>query len=135
MFFVCLLIQQYLDENEQLILAILDNQNAGKAEECAEKVQFFINKRQMRLLWNLTCWRFIVKSRVKFRRKKIWRQKNIQRKLLDFLYYQKLVSLYMETDLMLAYIKRNVSISFLSYRRNQARFQRNLMYLAAIADS
>ncbi|KAG6493443.1 hypothetical protein ZIOFF_048429 [Zingiber officinale] len=30
------IIQQYLDENKQLILAILDNQNAGKAEECAE---------------------------------------------------------------------------------------------------
>ncbi|XP_072987395.1 GRF-interacting factor 1-like isoform X2 [Typha latifolia] len=27
---------QYLDENKQLILAILDNQNSGKAEECAE---------------------------------------------------------------------------------------------------
>ncbi|XP_042383444.1 GRF-interacting factor 1-like isoform X1 [Zingiber officinale] len=26
----------YLDENKQLILAILDNQNTGKAEECAE---------------------------------------------------------------------------------------------------
>ncbi|XP_074586444.1 GRF-interacting factor 1-like [Curcuma longa] len=30
------IIQQYLDENKQLILAILDNQNAGKSEECAE---------------------------------------------------------------------------------------------------
>ncbi|KAK8918745.1 GRF1-interacting factor 1 [Platanthera zijinensis] len=30
------IIQQYLDENKQLILAILDNQNSGKAEECAE---------------------------------------------------------------------------------------------------
>ncbi|XP_039140711.1 GRF-interacting factor 1 isoform X1 [Dioscorea cayenensis subsp. rotundata] len=30
------LIQQYLDENKQLILAILDSQSAGKAEECAE---------------------------------------------------------------------------------------------------
>ncbi|XP_042420140.1 GRF-interacting factor 1-like [Zingiber officinale] len=30
------IIQQYLDENKQLILAILDNQNAGKADECAE---------------------------------------------------------------------------------------------------
>ncbi|XP_072991066.1 GRF-interacting factor 1-like isoform X1 [Typha latifolia] len=29
------LIQQYLDENKQLILAILDNQNTGKMEECA----------------------------------------------------------------------------------------------------
>ncbi|KAM3294247.1 hypothetical protein ACQJBY_037263 [Aegilops geniculata] len=29
------LIQQYLDENKQLILAILDNQNNGKVEECA----------------------------------------------------------------------------------------------------
>ncbi|KAJ1699495.1 GRF1-interacting factor 1 [Rhynchospora pubera] len=29
------LIQQYLDENKQLILAILDNQNSGKVEECA----------------------------------------------------------------------------------------------------
>ncbi|XP_020084788.1 GRF1-interacting factor 1-like isoform X1 [Ananas comosus] len=29
------LIQQYLDENKQLILAILDNQNTGKVEECA----------------------------------------------------------------------------------------------------
>ncbi|KAJ1293737.1 hypothetical protein BS78_01G092000 [Paspalum vaginatum] len=28
------LIQQYLDENKQLILAILDNQNNGKVEEC-----------------------------------------------------------------------------------------------------
>ncbi|KAK3146187.1 hypothetical protein QOZ80_3BG0262780 [Eleusine coracana subsp. coracana] len=28
------LIQQYLDENKQLILAILDNQNSGKMEEC-----------------------------------------------------------------------------------------------------
>ncbi|KAK3149445.1 hypothetical protein QOZ80_3AG0217470 [Eleusine coracana subsp. coracana] len=28
------LIQQYLDENKQLILAILDNQNSGKVEEC-----------------------------------------------------------------------------------------------------
>ncbi|KAK8953135.1 GRF1-interacting factor 2 [Platanthera guangdongensis] len=27
---------RYLDENKQLILAILDNQNSGKAEECAE---------------------------------------------------------------------------------------------------
>ncbi|XP_029117411.1 GRF-interacting factor 1 isoform X3 [Elaeis guineensis] len=26
----------YLDENKQLILAILDNQNSGKADECAE---------------------------------------------------------------------------------------------------
>lgn len=26
---------QYLDENKQLILAILDNQNNGKVEECA----------------------------------------------------------------------------------------------------
>ncbi|XP_042375213.1 GRF-interacting factor 1-like [Zingiber officinale] len=30
------IIQQYLDENKQLILAILDNQSAGKADECAE---------------------------------------------------------------------------------------------------
>ncbi|PKA65528.1 GRF1-interacting factor 1 [Apostasia shenzhenica] len=30
------IIQQYLDENKQLILAILDNQNSGKADECAE---------------------------------------------------------------------------------------------------
>uniref|UniRef100_A0A1D1YX61 Calcium-responsive transactivator n=1 Tax=Anthurium amnicola TaxID=1678845 RepID=A0A1D1YX61_9ARAE len=29
------LIQQYLDENKQLILAILDNQNSGKMDECA----------------------------------------------------------------------------------------------------
>ncbi|KAM0893715.1 hypothetical protein ACQ4PT_024933 [Festuca glaucescens] len=29
------LIQQYLDENKQLILAILDNQNNGKVDECA----------------------------------------------------------------------------------------------------
>ncbi|XP_078437385.1 SSXT family protein isoform X2 [Wolffia australiana] len=29
------LIQQYLDENKQLILAILDNQNSGKLDECA----------------------------------------------------------------------------------------------------
>nr|CAD1832488.1 unnamed protein product [Ananas comosus var. bracteatus] len=29
------LIQQYLDQNKQLILAILDNQNTGKVEECA----------------------------------------------------------------------------------------------------
>ncbi|KQK13366.1 GRF1-interacting factor 1 [Brachypodium distachyon] len=29
------IIQQYLDENKQLILAILDNQNNGKVEECA----------------------------------------------------------------------------------------------------
>ncbi|KAL6843603.1 hypothetical protein ACP4OV_026665 [Aristida adscensionis] len=28
------IIQQYLDENKQLILAILDNQNNGKVEEC-----------------------------------------------------------------------------------------------------
>lgn len=33
---VVLLSLQYLDENKQLILAILDNQNSGKAEECAE---------------------------------------------------------------------------------------------------
>jgi hypothetical protein len=26
---------QYLDENKQLILAILDNQNLGKLNECA----------------------------------------------------------------------------------------------------
>jgi hypothetical protein len=26
---------QYLDENKQLILAILDNQNNGKVDECA----------------------------------------------------------------------------------------------------
>nr|CAD1841755.1 unnamed protein product [Ananas comosus var. bracteatus] len=30
------IIQQYLDENKQLILAILDNQSSGKAEECAQ---------------------------------------------------------------------------------------------------
>lgn len=30
------LIQQYLDENKQLILAILDNQNLGKLNECAQ---------------------------------------------------------------------------------------------------
>ncbi|PKU64312.1 GRF-interacting factor 1 isoform X1 [Dendrobium catenatum] len=30
------IIQQYLDENKQLILAILDNQNSGKTDECAE---------------------------------------------------------------------------------------------------
>ncbi|EHA8587628.1 GRF-interacting factor 1 [Cocos nucifera] len=30
------IIQQYLDENKQLILAILDNQNSGKAGESAE---------------------------------------------------------------------------------------------------
>lgn len=30
------IIQQYLDENKQLILAILDNQNNGKTDECAE---------------------------------------------------------------------------------------------------
>lgn len=30
------IIQQYLDENKQLILAILENQNSGKADECAE---------------------------------------------------------------------------------------------------
>lgn len=29
------LIQKYLDENKQLILAILDNQNLGKLNECA----------------------------------------------------------------------------------------------------
>lgn len=29
---------QYLDENKQLILAILDNQNTGKVEECARWV-------------------------------------------------------------------------------------------------
>jgi hypothetical protein len=28
-------IVQYLDENKQLILAILDNQNLGKLNECA----------------------------------------------------------------------------------------------------
>lgn len=33
MFFV-----QYLDENKQLILAILDNQNLGKLNECATYV-------------------------------------------------------------------------------------------------
>ncbi|ONK67379.1 uncharacterized protein A4U43_C06F19560 [Asparagus officinalis] len=27
---------EYLDENKQLILAILENQNSGKADECAE---------------------------------------------------------------------------------------------------
>eukprot|EP00850_Spirogloea_muscicola_P008470 SM000045S16215 [mRNA] locus=s45:319258:321172:+ [translate_table: standard] len=30
------LIQKYLDENKQLILAILDNQNLGKLNECAQ---------------------------------------------------------------------------------------------------
>ncbi|KAG6515005.1 hypothetical protein ZIOFF_025383 [Zingiber officinale] len=35
-FDICFFILQYLDENKQLILAILDNQNTGKAEECAE---------------------------------------------------------------------------------------------------
>jgi hypothetical protein len=29
------LIQKYLDENKQLILAILDNQNLGKLNDCA----------------------------------------------------------------------------------------------------
>ncbi|CAL54353.1 SSXT [Ostreococcus tauri] len=29
------LIQKYLDENQQLILAILENQNVGKLAECA----------------------------------------------------------------------------------------------------
>ncbi|XP_064942426.1 GRF-interacting factor 1-like isoform X3 [Musa acuminata AAA Group] len=31
-----MILYEYLDENKQLILAILDNQNAGKADECAE---------------------------------------------------------------------------------------------------
>ena len=30
------LIQKYLDENQQLILAILENQNVGKLTECAK---------------------------------------------------------------------------------------------------
>ena len=30
------LIQKYLNENEQLILAILENQNVGKLQECAQ---------------------------------------------------------------------------------------------------
>jgi len=30
------LIQKYLDENQQLILAILENQNVGKLAECAK---------------------------------------------------------------------------------------------------
>jgi hypothetical protein len=29
------MVHQYLDENKQLILAILDNQNLGKTNECA----------------------------------------------------------------------------------------------------
>jgi hypothetical protein len=29
-------IQKYLDENKQLILAILENQNLGKLAECAQ---------------------------------------------------------------------------------------------------
>ncbi len=29
------MVHQYLDENKQLILAILDNQNLGKINECA----------------------------------------------------------------------------------------------------
>ena len=33
-----LLSSQYLDENKQLILAILDNQNLGKMQECAQSV-------------------------------------------------------------------------------------------------
>ncbi|KAK8952126.1 GRF1-interacting factor 2 [Platanthera zijinensis] len=32
-------IQKYLDENKQLILAILDNQNLGKLAECAQPPQ------------------------------------------------------------------------------------------------
>jgi hypothetical protein len=32
------LIQKYLDENKQLILAILDNQNLGKLNECASRM-------------------------------------------------------------------------------------------------
>lgn len=31
-----LFLVQYLDENKQLILAILDNQNLGKLSECAQ---------------------------------------------------------------------------------------------------
>ncbi|KAJ1254643.1 hypothetical protein BS78_K015100 [Paspalum vaginatum] len=31
-------IQKYLDENKQLILAILENQNLGKLAECAQYV-------------------------------------------------------------------------------------------------
>lgn len=31
---------QYLDENKQLILAILDNQNLGKLNECATYVSY-----------------------------------------------------------------------------------------------
>lgn len=36
---------QYLDENKQLILAILDNQNSGKLDECAVWVSpdFYVN--------------------------------------------------------------------------------------------
>ena len=30
------LIQKYLDENQQLILAILENQNVGKLHDCAQ---------------------------------------------------------------------------------------------------
>jgi SSXT protein (N-terminal region) len=32
------LLVQYLDENKQLIMAILDNQNSGKVEECARYI-------------------------------------------------------------------------------------------------
>lgn len=34
----CCYFVQYLDENKQLILAILDNQNLGKLNECATYV-------------------------------------------------------------------------------------------------
>lgn len=36
MFYLCFM--QYLDENKQLIMAILENQNMGKFAECASWV-------------------------------------------------------------------------------------------------
>jgi ethanolamine ammonia-lyase large subunit len=37
-FLIDLIFPQYLDENKQLILAILENQNLGKLAECAQYV-------------------------------------------------------------------------------------------------
>ncbi|XP_024393362.1 uncharacterized protein [Physcomitrium patens] len=43
------LIQKYLDENKQLILAILDNQNLGKLNECATRYQAKLQQNLMYL--------------------------------------------------------------------------------------
>eukprot|EP00898_Chlorokybus_atmophyticus_P004896 jgi/Chlat1/5407/Chrsp35S00400 len=41
-------IQKYLDENQQLIIAILDNQNLGKLSECA---QVMLNAPHLTIVW------------------------------------------------------------------------------------